>query len=294
MAPKEFVSPPDQGIPAGNDLLWAGSHYVDQFEAPSVHVHRGFEFGVLLKGEVEILFDRTAVSCTPGDVWLSNVFEPHGLRLMKPPANHIAWVFLPDFVGHEMLGELPWPTLFAVAPENRPRVCSPELRARVLMLTRLLRHEIEGRPRGWEHAARLGLLYLLLELSRVWPESDRPKGAGRVSLSAMTRLMPALSLTHSLPWRKVIVVEAAESCGLSRSRFQELFRATMGMSFGSFALRARLSFVAHRVVSTDRPVAAIANEAGFVDGSHLDHRFATHFGCTPREYRRRARSQSAA
>ena len=294
MAPREFASPPDQGIPAGDDLLWAGSSYVDQFGASSIHVHRGFEFGVLLRGDVEILFDRTVVPCAPGDVWFSNVFEPHGLRVVKAPVNHVVWVFLPDFIGQEMLGELPWPTLFAVAPEDRPRIDSPELRARLLMLTRLLRREIEERPRGWEHAARFGLLYLLLELSRVWPGSDRAERAGRISLSAMTRLMPALSLTHSLPWRKVSVIEAAGSCGLSRSHFQGLFRTAMGLSFGSFALRARLSFVAYRVTSTDRPIAAIASEAGFVDGSHLDRRFASHFGCTPREYRRRARRLGAA
>ena len=294
MAPYSSVSSLDQGIPAGSDLLWAVSGQGDWFGPPSFHIHRGFEVGVLLAGEVEMHFDQVAMLCRPGDVWLSNVYEPHGPSLARAPFRSVVLVFVPDFLGHEMLGELPWPTLFAVAPEQRPRTTSSELRKTVLTLAGLLRREVEERQHGWESAARFGLLYLLLELSRAWPEVDRPEPAGHVHLGALTRLMPAIGLARSLPWRRVGVMEAAESCGLSRSHFQELFRAAMGMSFGSFALRARLSFVAHRVTSTDRPIAAIAREAGFVDGSHLDRRFASHFGCAPKEYRRRAHRLGAA
>jgi AraC-like DNA-binding protein len=280
-------------MPAGNDLLWAGSGYGDEFGPADIHVHRGFEFGVLVAGEIEMHFDQTILQCRPGDVWFANVFEPHGPRLVKSPCHMVVLVFLPDFVGQEMLGELPWPTLFAVAPEQRPRTTSPELRSRVLGLAGMLRREIEERQQGWESAARFCLLYLLLELSRAWPGEDRPDTTGHVRLSALTRLMPALSLTHSLPWRRVGVTEAAESCGLSRSHFQNLFRATMGMSFGSFALRARLSFVARLVLSTDRPISVIADEAGFVDSSHLDRRFASRYGCTPSEFRRQAQRAGA-
>jgi len=289
VVPDSFVSPADQGIPAGANLVWAVSGHGDWFGPPAIHVHRGFEFGVLLAGEVEMHFERVVVLCRPGDVWLCSVFEPHGPRLVTAPSRSIVLVFLPDFIGQEMLGGLPWPTLFAAAPEQRPRVTSPELRRRVMTLGGLLRSEIEERRHGWESAARLGLLYLLLELSRAWPGDGMPEASGHVRLGALTRIMPALNLMHSLPWRRVTVVEAATTCGLSRSHFQSLFRAALGISFGSFSMRARLSFVAHLVLNTDRPISGIAAEAGFVDSSHLDHRFASHYGCTPREYRERAR-----
>jgi len=287
------VSSLDQGIPAGRDLLWAVSGEGDWFGPPSFHMHRGFEVGVLLAGEVEMHFDQVVTLCRPGDVWLSNAYEPHGPRLARAPFRDVVLVFAPDFLGHEMLGELPWPTLFAAAPEQRPRITSPELRRTVLTVAGLLTREEGERQRDWESAARFGLLYLLLELSRAWPEADRPDPPGHVQVGALTRLMPAIGLARSRPWRRVSVIDAAESCGLGRSHFQHLFRATMGMSFGSFDLRARLSFVAHLVSSTDRPIAAIAREAGFFDSSHLDHQFVPHFGCTPGEYRRRARRLGA-
>ncbi len=288
MAPNSPVSPLDQGIPAGSDLLWAVTGGGDWSGPPAFHMHRGLEVGVLLAGRVEMHFDQVAMLCRRGDVWLSNAYEPHGPRLTRVPFRSVVLVFVPDFLGHEMLGGLPWPTLFAVAPEQRPGTNSPEMRRRVLTLAGLLRREVEERQHGWESATRLGLLHLLLELSRAWPRAARPEPSGHIRVGSLARLMPAIGLARSTPWRRVRVKEAAKSCGLSPSHFQGLFRAAMGMSFGDFALRARLSFVAHRVSSTDRPIAAIASEAGFSDGSHLDRRFVSRFGCTPGEYRRRA------
>ncbi|MCJ7821865.1 MAG: helix-turn-helix domain-containing protein, partial [Armatimonadetes bacterium] len=40
------------------------------------------------------------------------------------------------------------------------------------------------------------------------------------------------------------------------------------------------------LLTTDRPIAAIAAEAGFVDDSHLHHCFAKQYGRTPSAYRR--------
>ncbi len=131
----------DQGIPAGSDLLWAVTGGGDWFGPPSFHIHRGFEVGVLLAGEVEMHFDQFVMLCRPGDVWLSNAYEPHGPRLARGPHRNIVLVFVPDFLGHEMLGELPWPTLFAVAPEQRPCTTSPELRRTVLAIVGLLTRE---------------------------------------------------------------------------------------------------------------------------------------------------------
>ncbi len=157
-----------------------------------------------------------------------------------------------------------------------------------------MRREIEEKPRRWEGVVRLELLHLLIELSRGWEAARRTDGSEHVRISGLARIMPALSLVHSLPWRKVSVPEAAGACRLSVSRFHGLFRHTMGMSFGGFALRARLSLVAHRVSSTDRPIAVIAGESSFVDAYHLDRVFVSRFGCTPGEYRRRAGREGAA
>jgi transcriptional regulator GlxA family with amidase domain len=79
--------------------------------------------------------------------------------------------------------------------------------------------------------------------------------------------------------------EAAEACGLGRAQFSIVFREVVGLSFGRFSRRLRLGVVAQLLLGTDRPVAAIAAETGFVDASHLHRTFVKHYGCTPNAYR---------
>jgi AraC family transcriptional regulator len=100
--------------------------------------------------------------------------------------------------------------------------------------------------------------------------------------------MPALTLIRTQPHRRVRLGEAAYACGLSATRFAVVFNQTVGLSFGRFALRARLAYVARRLLSANTSIERIASEAGFVDASHLHRTFVRHYGCTPGQYRERA------
>jgi len=286
MRGESFTAPRDEQRPDGAKPLWAVSGYSDEQLPIDIHIHRGIEVGILLAGEEELQYSDFILVLRPGDVWLCNIYEPHGARLRKAPRRSVVTIFLPEFIGEEMLGELPWLTLFAVPPDQRPRVSSSEMRRQALAIGNLLRREIEEQRPRWESVVRLELLHLLIELSRGWQATDLPDGQ-HVRLGGLARIMPALSLAHSLPWRRVSMPEAAGSCGLSVSRFHTLFRRTMGMNFRDFCLRARVSFAAHRMLNTDKTVAAIAAEAGFTDGSHLNRCFLKVYDCTPAKYRER-------
>jgi AraC-like DNA-binding protein len=265
-------------------LLWAASGYADQQVPVDIHIHRGVEVGILLAGEEEFQYSDFVLNLRPGDVWLCSIYEPHGVRLRKAPRRNVVTIFVPEFIGEEMLGELPWLTLFAVPPDQRPRVSSAEMRRQTLTIGSLLRSEIEEQRPRWQSVVRLELLHLLIELSRGWHARDMPDGR-HMGPGGLARIMPALSLAHSLPWRRVSLPEAAAACGLSVSRFHTLFTQTMGMKFRDFCLRARVSFAAHRMLNTDKTIAAIASEAGFADGSHLNRCFLKVYNCTPAKYR---------
>jgi AraC-like DNA-binding protein len=99
--------------------------------------------------------------------------------------------------------------------------------------------------------------------------------------------MPAVELVHSSPFRRVDLQRAAAACGFQRSYFDGVFRDTMGLPFSRYELRTRLSHAARLLAGADSPVAAVAEETGFVDASHFHRRFAEVYGCTPGEYRRR-------
>ncbi len=284
MADASFLSPRLEQHPYGQQPLHAIAGYNDAPLPLDIHVHREVEVGVVLAGEEQIHFSEIVQICRPGDVWLCGSWEPHGWLIDRPRVRNAVLIFQPEFLGEEMLGELPWLTLFAVPPDQRPRVISPETRRRVLAIGQMLRQEIEGQPPDWEALIRIGLLHLLMLLKREWG-GKRPAPSGHVRLSTLARVMPALTLSHSQPWRRVSVATAATACGLSVSHFQSLFHRVVGTSFGQFSLRARLSFAANRVLNTDRSISAIAAEAGFADSSHLHRRFRQQYQRTPRQYR---------
>jgi AraC-like DNA-binding protein len=250
-------------------------------------VHDGIEVGVMLVGTAERHFQDFMVPGQPGDVWLCAMWEPHGRRVVSPHTENVVLQFIPEFLGEESIGDKFWLSLFSVHPKDRPWVSTPEVRQEALTIGHEMRREIQNRTRSWEYAVRLLLLRLLFVLSRDWDPPASSASAGRSV--GLTRIMPALSLLRDPRRARVTLADAAAACGLSQSRFAVLFRNMMGVPFAKFALRARLAFAAHRLLTTDLPVERIAAEAHFADASHLHRHFVRHYGQTPASYRARPR-----
>lgn len=248
-----------------------------------VDVHDGIEVGVMLAGTAERHFQDFIVPGKPGDVWLCAMWEPHGRRVISTHTENVVLQFIPEFLGEEPVGDKSWLTLFAVAPSERPWVSTPEVRSEVLEIGRQMRREVQDKARSWEYAVRLLLLRLLFSLSRDWDPPERSVPVGRSA--TLVRVMPALSLLRDPRRPRVTLGDAADACRLSQSRFAVLFRQMIGITFAKFALRARLAFAAHRLLSTDLSVEDIATEAHFTDASHLHRHFVRHYGRTPARYR---------
>ena len=207
-----------------------------------------------------------------------------------PGTRVLVLTFLPEFLGEEMLGDLPWLQLFAVPPRQRPRVTDGAMRARILQLAA----EIE------KEASRAGALLGLCRTPAVAaiaagaaPRLEPPGGRGArpfLGLSALHHAGPRE--LRADPTRRLSLAEAAAACGLSASRFSHVFRLLMGVPFSQFCLRARLAQAAHQLAVTDLSVEDVAGAAGFVDDSHLHRQFRKHYLCTPTAYRRRFRPPS--
>jgi AraC-like DNA-binding protein len=252
-----------------------------------IDMHEGFEVGILLDGREERHYPECVMPLQPGDVWLQPMWEPHGWRVTKADTQCVVLVFLPEFLGNEVVGEVPWLSLFAVPPQDRMWVRDDATRAAALSVGRELAGEIEERRRSWQAAIRLGLLRLLFTLGRDWDPPADGSETWQARTSSLSRVIPAVSLMKQRGPGAVNTEDAAAACGLSRSRFGTLFREAMGTSFGQFALRARLAFAAHRLLTTDASAEVIGRQVGFVDGSHFHRAFRKRYGCSPHAYRAR-------
>ena len=256
-----------------------------------LHAHQGLEVGLILAGEEEHQYGSLQLRRGPGDIWLCGPWEPHAWRVASPATTKMFVIFLPQFLGEDPLGPAPYLSLFALPPDRRFQGLSRVPREPVLAIGRAMVSELEEQRPFWDHVIRLHLLRFLSEVMRVCGD---PEVLGSESLphpdgSALARVIPAVKLVQTGPQHRISGPEAATACNLSPSRFYHLFRSAMGISFGAFALRARLAYAAQHLLHTDEALRQIAEESGFADASHLHRTFVRHYGCTPGKYRAQAR-----
>jgi len=282
-----MLARPVESFASPESPLWGAVVRYDRPEPLETHMHQCFEVGLLVSGRQERHFEGFVVEATPGDVWLNAAWEPHGWQTLTAGTCRLSLHFVAEFLGDETFEGMPWLVLFASRPEERPRVTSAEMREELLGVGGDLCRELEERRWGWQSAVRLGILHLLLAISRAWkPRSDHTR-EGWARMHNLARIMPAVQLLHSQHPRRVSRDKAAAACGLGVSQFSFLFRHTMGMSFGRFSIRHRLGHAAHLLLTTDLPVDEIARETGFAHASHLHRSFVRSYGYTPFEYRQR-------
>jgi len=256
-----------------------------------IHVHEGMELGMVLSGREQQQFGNVAFNRLPGDVWLCPLWEPHAWRVEAAQTKKVVLIFLPEFLGDDAVGNVPYLDLFRLPPDRRPEATSGEVRARLLSVGCEMAREIEKKQAHWQNVVRLYVLLILAELVRLHEQSapSEAKAATQVHHTQLTRIIPAVRLVQTCPWGRLSTTEAAAACALSPSHFSHLFRSAMGISFGSFTQRARLTFAVQRLLYTRQTVREIADAANFVDSSHFHRTFVQHYGCSPGTYRARAR-----
>jgi AraC-like DNA-binding protein len=150
--------------------------------------------------------------------------------------------------------------------------------------------EQEAHQEGWEAI----LLSRLMDLAvRVLRLVNRRGGSeppvfepGDASIDRVARYAVRL---RSRFFRQETIVEAAQSVGLSRRQFTELFRRVTGQNWRQYVLGLRLKHAAELLAGTDRSVSAVAFECGFDDLSNFHHSFKSVHGCSPLAYREQRR-----
>lgn len=81
----------------------------------------------------------------------------------------------------------------------------------------------------------------------------------------------------------------AKVAGMSAAHFNRIFKAHHNVPVHRFVLQRRLERVRQLLRETDRPIAALALDAGFSSQSHLTSTFGRHYAMTPAQYRIDAR-----
>lgn len=87
------------------------------------------------------------------------------------------------------------------------------------------------------------------------------------------------------------VEDLAKMAGLSLTQFDRRMKRIFGISALQFIIKTRIDAVSHALAHSDRPIADIAQEAGFCDQSALSRQFKLVTGLNPRQYRQLMRAK---
>lgn len=192
----------------------------------------------------------------------------------------------PDFrmlVGHCAFGsedaELLLPLL--------PRLVHVRAEGRLTALVRLLDDEArDDRPGRDMVLARL-LEVLLIEALRSTVGGAASPGLLRGLADG--RLAAALRQIHAHPTRPWTVAALAREAGLSRSTFFERFRHEVGVSPMEYLLGWRMAIAKDLLSREKRPLAEVAELAGYSSASTFSVAFSRHVGMPPIVYARQRR-----
>jgi len=148
-------------------------------------------------------------------------------------------------------------------------------------LTELLRpwQRPSSEMRAWQ--LQTNLLHLLVSL-----KADQQKtGAGSLPETENNLLWTVNRLMSEWRGRPVVVADLAQTLGWSPSRLRVLFKEAAGIPLGSYIQNYRLNYAMSLLRTTDMPVAAIAEEAGFGSPQAFSRVFKKETGKPPRIYR---------
>lgn len=102
-------------------------------------------------------------------------------------------------------------------------------------------------------------------------------------------LMRAIELLHASLDREVTMAEIATQVGIHPVHLSRTFSRFHGCTMGEYLRRLRVERAREQLLATDRPLSAIALDAGFSDQAHFTRVFRAHTGVTPSAFRAAAR-----
>ena len=252
--------------------------------------HYALQICIVLHGASELVFEDYSRIYRSGELWWNMCWEPHAYRFVGKHTFVVAVNLDVEQLGAcSPFGDCNWLTPFV--SETRLRFCptEPEDLDFVRHTGQLLFHLYRKRPSNWRIRSWLLIHELLLlairrmESQNPPPERERAGGGGE-SKNAFTRIRYALNKVWSAETRPPSLSAAARMCSLSPSRFSELFRKTMGVSYGKFAIRVRMASAAKDLLSGRFSLEEIAQKWGFFDSAHFCHSFQKFYHVSPRQF----------
>jgi AraC-like DNA-binding protein len=144
--------------------------------------------------------------------------------------------------------------------------------------------EVTLRRSGFELVAQAKMIEALVLVARI--ATARASGYEAMTvLEAGTPVAKAAAFMEEHFNDTISLEDIASAAHLNPNYLCEIFKATFGISVGSYLSQLRLEHARFLLSTTQIPVTDVADQAGFVDAGYFARVFKASTGQTPREFR---------
>ncbi|MBC7801237.1 MAG: AraC family transcriptional regulator [Gemmatimonadaceae bacterium] len=150
-------------------------------------------------------------------------------------------------------------------------------------LERMRQELTEAQPGGVLVAQHLAHI-MLVQALRLYLADGVGRSVGWLFALADPQMAMAIGAMHSSPGARWTLPALAERAGMSRSKFAQAFKATVGISPIDYLTKWRMLLAGDRLATGVEPVSVIAVSLGYESESAFSTAFKRVIGCSPRQY----------
>ena len=142
--------------------------------------------------------------------------------------------------------------------------------------------------RHFSEFMELSMRIIFIALSDI---TDAPEIDPKEKIPRYADLRKVREAIYEDPTADWSVEETCEDLQISRTYFHRIYLEAFGVSFKQDIIESRLIHASEMLKNTDLSVTAISETCGYDNESYFMRQFKQHKGCTPTEYRRRAKNE---
>ncbi|WKD50643.1 AraC family transcriptional regulator [Microbulbifer spongiae] len=184
----------------------------------------------------------------------------------------------------EFSSRIAWPLLDAMPPavilDFQVQSCQPQIRT----IVDLLINELQTREMGCFAAANHLAYLLFIEVLRL--QMHRTEQHGLLGALADPKIGKALNLIHNEPEKPWTLDSLAHAVAMGRTAFVNRFRDLVNITPMQYLTQWRMRGAQECLLTSQRSIAAIAEEAGYQSEAAFRKAFKQVTGCSPGQYRK--------
>lgn len=252
------------------------------------HYHREFELTLTLNSQGQRYVGETIESYGDGDLVLLGSNLPHtwmSQRKIDDTQPHVAHVF---WIRSEWMD-----SLMETIVELRPLKTMLRRSTQGIVYSATTSRRVRLVVERMEVCTPAVRVICLIEIFAILAEDDKYRllstpatAAESISASDRPRIDRALDYIHQNYQSEISIDELAKLAALRHSGFHRLFKRHTRQTVVEYLAQLRIGKACSLLISTDRPISWVAEQAGYTNISHFNRQFLTIKEMTPREFRR--------